>query len=160
MAHASAPDLLVLHGVRILGMADARTLARRFELDRAEVEELLLDDEAYGFVQRAGFADLTGWSLTDRGRLEGERRLTEELEVADARDVVSAAHDEFARLNSRFLDAITRWQVRPTAWDRMAANDHTDWAWDERALETLSGLARHLGALGDRLAAALERFDG
>lgn len=160
MAHTSSAELLVLHGVRILGMADAGAVARRYSLDRDTVHEVLLDHEAYGYVQRSSFADLAGWSLTDRGRLEGERRVAEELDVSGARDVVTQSHEGFARLNPRFLEAITCWQIRPTAWDRGAANDHTDWAWDERVLETLTGLARRLQPLGEDLAGALARFAG
>ena len=73
---------------------------------------------------------------------------------------MTEAHGEFARLNPRLLEAITKWQVRPTSSDRMARNDHTDWAWDERVLATLTGLGRHLQPLGQRLTSALERFDG
>ena len=43
MAYPSQPDLLVLHAVRILGMADGTAVARRFRLDLDVTEELLLD---------------------------------------------------------------------------------------------------------------------
>ena len=138
MAATSTPELLTLHGVRILGMATAAQVARRFDLDPHEVEELLLDAEAYGQVSRASFADLTGWGITDRGRAEDDRRLAAELDEAGARGVVTEAHATFARLNARFLDATTRWQIRPQPWDRMAVNDHDDWAWDERVCSTTS----------------------
>jgi hypothetical protein len=160
MAATSTPELLTLHGVRLLGMAQASQVASRFGLDRDEVEELLLDAEAFGQVSRASFADLTGWGLTDRGRAEDDRRLAAELDEAGARDVVTEAHATFARLNARFLDATTRWQVRPTPWDRMAANDHDDWSWDERVLDDLRSLGRRLQPLGDTLAGALDRFAG
>ena len=160
MAATSTPELLTLHGVRLLGMAQAAQVARRFGLDRDEVEELLLDAEAFGQVSRASFADLTGWGLTDRGRAEDDRRLAAELDHVGARDVVTEAHATFARLNARFLDATTRWQIRPTPWDRMAANDHDDWAWDERVLDDLRSLGRRLQPLGDALAGALDRFAG
>jgi hypothetical protein len=39
--YTSSPELLVLHGVRVKGMADGATVARRFGLDRDGVEELL-----------------------------------------------------------------------------------------------------------------------
>jgi hypothetical protein len=159
-AATSTPELLTLHGVRLLGMAQAAQVARRFGLDRDEVEELLLDAEALGQVSRASFADLTGWGLTDRGRAEDDRRLAAELDEAGAREVVTEAHATFARLNARFLDATTRWQIRPTPWDRMAANEHDDWSWDERVLDDLRSLGRRLQPLGDTLAGALDRFAG
>ena len=50
--------------------------------------------------------------------------------------------------------------MRPTRLDPMAENDHTDWAWDERVLRTLTSLGGALRRLGDRLADRLHRFDG
>ena len=65
MAFVSSAELLVLHGVRIQGMADAGSVARRFSLYRETVEEMLLDHQARGWVRRAGFADVTRWTLTE-----------------------------------------------------------------------------------------------
>ena len=69
----SAPDLLVLHALRVAGMADEFRVARRYALDPDLVEDLLLDHEAVGLVTRVGFAGLDGWALTERGKAEGER---------------------------------------------------------------------------------------
>lgn len=84
MAHDSDPRLLALHAVRIKGFADDATVARRFGLDRAEVTEHLLDFEAYGFVRRSEFLDLSGWGVTDRGRTANEAQLRDELEETGA----------------------------------------------------------------------------
>lgn len=51
MSHLSAPELLVLHALRVKGMADAATVTERFDLDRELVDELLLDHEAFGWDQ-------------------------------------------------------------------------------------------------------------
>ena len=141
-------------------MVDGGALAQRFSLDRAQVEELLLDCEASGLIQRVGFADVRGWSLTDAGRNEGTRLLAAELEEAAARDAVVESHAAFVRLNSRFLETITRWQIRPLPWDAMAANNHEDWRWDERVRDDLSGLARGLRPIDEQLSGALARFGG
>ena len=90
MGHPSSPELLTLHAVRVTGMTDAFAIAHRTGLAREVVEDLLLDDEARGWVQRVAFADLAGWSLTETGRLEGERRLADELERTGARPAVDA----------------------------------------------------------------------
>ena len=74
-------------------MADAAAVARRTGLAREVAEELLLDDEARGSVSRVAFADLAGWSLTETGRVEGERRLADELERTGSRAAVDEAHD-------------------------------------------------------------------
>jgi len=156
----SSPELLTLHAVRVTGMTDAEAVARRTGLARDVVEDLLLDDQARGWVTRVAFADLAGWSLTEAGRLEGERRLAEELERTGARAVVERAHDTFARLNERFLSTLTRWQIRPQPWDRLAANEHDDPVWDGRVLDELASYQRRLGPLCAQASAALDRFAG
>ena len=160
MGHPSSPELLTLHAVRVTGMTDASAIAHRTGLAREVVEDLLLDDEARGWVQRVAFADLAGWSLTETGRLEGERRLADELDRTGARAAVDRVHETFARLNERFLLTLTCWQIRPQAWDRLAANDHDDPFWDGRVLDELASYRRRLGPLCAELTAALERFAG
>jgi hypothetical protein len=141
-------------------MTDAAAIARRTGLAREVVEDLLLDDQARGWVSRVAFADLAGWSLTDTGRIEGERRLADELERTGARPVVDEVHDTFARLNQRFLSTLTRWQLRPQPWDRLAANDHDDPVWDGRVLDELASYGRRLRPLCAALTGALDRFAG
>jgi hypothetical protein len=135
-------------------------VAGRYSLDAGDVEELFLDHEARGWVQRVAFADLHGWAITERGREEIHRLLTEELDRAGAREAVAETHTSFVRLNTRFLDAVTRWQVRPSPWDRMALNDHSDPRWDGDVLEALRGLARRLRPLEEQLSGKLTRFQG
>lgn len=141
-------------------MADAARISARTGVARERVEEQLLDDEARGWVRRVAFADLAGWTLTESGRAEGERRVAEELERTGSRPVVDAAHTSFARLNERVLGTLTRWQIRPQPWDRMAANDHTDHGWDERVLDELASYGRRLAPVCAELRSALERFAG
>lgn len=160
MPYESAPDDLVLHGPRVLGYATARRIANRFGLDTDKTEELLLDYEAHGWVRHTTFAGRSGWSVTERGRAENERRLAAELDRAGGRAIAEAVHAQFVALNERFGKACTDWQLRPDRLDPMAANDHTDWAWDERVLRTLASAGTTFGGLAARLAAVLSRFDG
>jgi hypothetical protein len=160
VSHVSSPELLALHAVRVKGMADAVTAAARFELDPELVHELLLDFEAFGWVSRVRFADVEGWALTSRGRAEDERRLAAELDKTGTRSDVVAAHDAFVVLNSRFLAAITNWQIRPEPADPMAANDHSDARWDERVLHDLGHLRTELEPVSEQLMSALQRFAG
>jgi hypothetical protein len=158
--HASNPADLVLHGPRVLGFASAGRIADRFRLDPALVSELLLDFEAVGWVRRSAFAGDSGWSITEAGRAEGERRLAGELDRLGIRHLVTAVHADFVPLNRQFGRACTDWQIRPVAGDGLAANDHTDWGWDERVLRDVAALGRSFGALADHLAARLQRFAG
>jgi hypothetical protein len=160
MAQMSSPELLVLHGLRIKGMADTTTVAQRFDLDPNLVNELLLDYEAFGWVSRVSFADIKGWALTEIGRAENERRLSAELNQTGTRTAVVAAHDVFLALNARFLAAVTNWQIRPKKADPLAANDHTDSRWDEQVVSDLRDLRSGLWAVCEQLEAALPRFNG
>jgi hypothetical protein len=159
-AVTSSPELLALHAVRLLGMADDGEAAARFGLDPAVVAELLLDFEAVGWVTRVQFADSRGWALTGAGQAEDQRRLAAELTATGSRPTVEAAYEEFLPQNDRLLRAATDWQLRPSRTDPLAANDHADPAWDQRVLGQLAGLSEDLRGivrpLGDRLA----RFAG
>lgn len=157
---SSQPELLVLHSVRIQGMADDDAVAARFDLDEADTRELLLDDEAYGWVRQAAFAGTAGWSMTERGRAEDDRRLAEELADAGARPVVERVHEAFAPLNARLLQACTDWQLRPEDGDRLTPNTHTDTEWDAGVLAELDDLDAALAPLVAELTAALARFEG
>jgi hypothetical protein len=158
--HLSTAEDLALHGPRVLGYATASRVAARWHLDAALVADLLLDHEAHGFVRHSSFGGSSGWSVTEAGRAENERRLAVELDAAEGRDAVTAAHAQFLPLNRTFGRACTRWQVRPTRTDAMALNDHRDWAWDEGVLRTLSALDAALRQVCSPLAARLQRFDG
>lgn len=160
MTQDSTTDLLVLHAVRLTGFADTPVIARRYGLDAAMTKEMLLDAEARGWVAYSAFAGTGGWSLTESGRAENERRLAAELAHAGGADEVRAVYREFLPLNALLLRACTDWQLRPTAGDQLAANDHSDAAWDARVLHELDGLDRALGPLTDRLGKVLTRFRG
>ncbi|HLM04806.1 MAG TPA: hypothetical protein VK402_06405 [Blastococcus sp.] len=160
MSHRSDPALLALHGVRILGFASSGQVAARYRLEPEEVDEHLLDDEARGRVRRSEFAGRSGWSITDLGRRANERQLAEELDALGARDVARQVHAAFLPLNRRLGTACTQWQIRPTPWDPMASNDHSDWRWDDRVLRTLASLGDGLDRACAPLAQVLDRFDG
>ena len=145
-AYVSSVEDLALHAPRVLGYADAGRVASRYALDIAPVQELLLDYAAFGWVRHSEFAGSSGWSMTDAGRAEDERRMAAELDaIGRSRDASTEAHAAFVPLNRRFGRACTAWQIRPERGNPMAANDHTDWAWDERVLRTLAGLEVQIG---------------
>lgn len=160
MAYPSAPDDLALHGVRVLGFTTASRVADRFGLDAGTTEEYLLDFEAVGWVRRDSFAGSSGWSMTDSGRAENERRLAAELGRSGVRGVVADVHARFVPLNREFGAACTDWQVHPTRADPIALNDHADWRWDERVLRRFAALDSSFGQLCDQLTGCLERFGG
>ncbi|GII88523.1 hypothetical protein Ssi03_65130 [Sphaerisporangium siamense] len=160
MTRDSSPDLLVLHAVRVTGFADTAAIARRYGLDAATTKELLRDAETRGWVEHTAFAGTGGWSLTEPGRAENERRLAAELTLAGAADEVRDVHRRFLPLNALLLQACTDWQLRPTDGDRLAVNDHSDPAWDAGVLHELACVDRALTPLADRLGRVLTRFRG
>jgi hypothetical protein len=160
MTHESAFELLVLHAVRITGFAGTPVLARRYGLDPAATEEALRDFEAYGWVQHTSFAGDGGWSLTERGRAENERRLAAELDATGAADQIRDVYQEFLPLNALLLRACTDWQLKPAGGGRLTTNDHADTAWDAGVLHELSSIGRALTQLAGRLTAVLSRFSG
>lgn len=159
MSRTSTAELLTLHAVRIQGFADAPAIARRFELDPDQVEEHLLDAQAHGWVTHAAFAGTQGWSLTERGRAENERRLATELEPPDS-EVVRETYRHFLPLNASLLRACTDWQLKPTPDGRLMPNDHADPSWDAHVIHVLTGLGQALAPLIDRLTDVLVRFGG
>lgn len=159
-ATASAAELLALHAVRLKGVADDESVAGRFALDQAATKELLLDYQAFGWISWSEFAGIGGWSLTDSGRAENERRLAAELELVGGRERVRPPFQQFVSLNARLQQACTDWQLRPTAVDALAFNDHSDSAWDSAVIQELSALAEALEPISQQLAAVLERFHG
>jgi hypothetical protein len=163
VSRASEPGLLVLHAVRVLGTADDAAVAARYGLDTGAVREELLDLEASGHVTWAEFAGAGGWSLTGRGRAEGERRLAAELAADPTGHAAAVLHRTivaFDPLNARLLQACTDWQLRPGDDGRLGVNDHRDAAWDGRVLDELAAVVDGAGPLLAGLAAELDRFAG
>ncbi|MFD3400345.1 transcriptional regulator [Kribbella sp. NPDC058693] len=148
---------LVLHAVRLLGFADTPAIAGRFDLPKQAVEEALNDAEAQGWTTRSTFAGTSGWSLTESGRAENERLLAQEMDNAEA---VRKVYDDFLPLNVLLQQACTDWQLRPSATDPLAANDHTDPAWDTGVLHELKAIDQALAPIVARLTSVLNRFHG
>jgi hypothetical protein len=158
VTHDSPPELLALHGVRILGGPSAGAIAERFGLSTGTVREHLLDAQAYGWVSRHDYFGET-WSLTDRGRSENEAQLARELDAIGARGTLEKVHSAFRPLNTRHGRACADWQLHPVAGERLA-NDHSDPVWDDRVLAELEAVDAEAQALGAELAGVLSRFGG
>lgn len=156
----SPSDLLVLHAVRVAGVANDAALAEHTGLDERVVGELVEDDRARGWVSRVDFAGTGGWTLTQAGRDQDTASLAEELNAAGARGAVEAARQGCEPLNARLVRACTAWQLRPQGGDPLAANDHTNPRWDAEVLDQLSAVEVDLGPLVAGLSAALSRFAG
>lgn len=160
MATSSATDLLVLHALLLMGVADDLAVAQRFGLDQREVRELLLDDEARGWVHRVRHATRPAWALTGAGHQEHSRQLAAEMAAGGLRGAVLAVYEEFVPLDARFSAALAYWQVGPTPSGPLAGNEHRDGRWDDRVLIQLHVLVHQVAACCARLEQVLDRFRG
>jgi hypothetical protein len=156
MPHRSDPRLLVLHGLRLKGVAEADAVAAATGLETAAVIAELDELGQGGLVVRHEGL-LTGWSLTPAGRLDHDRLLDDELARSRARLTVEHGYHGFLRLNPGVLDACSRWQVREVG-GRLVRNDHGDARYDAAVVHDLSTALDRVRPVGDRLAGALERF--
>ena len=155
MAHPSDPGTLVLHGLRVKGLAETDVLAQATGLDDVTAVGALEAFAADGLVSRRQGVQVSGWVLTPQGRAEHEKRLAAELEAAGARTEIERLYGRFAELNPALLSACTDWQLRDGG-----LNDHADVAHDAAVVSRLSELHERALPVVDGLAAALERFGG
>lgn len=156
MAYRSDARMLVLHALRLKGVATAESVTGAVGFGTDEVVGQLEQLAALGLVvQREGL--LPGWQLTPAGRIEHERLLSAELDAAGARPTVELGYVRFRSLNPGVLEACSRWQVRDLG-GRMVRNDHADLRYDDKVLGDLSSALSEARPLGDRLAEALDRF--
>jgi hypothetical protein len=155
MAASSDSRLLVLHGLRLKGFADAADVVAIFQLDPAEVASHLDQLKAEELVlYREG--RLTGWALTPAGRKAQEEALQAELQGCGARDAVFDAYKRFLDLNNDLLGICTAWQMK----DEATLNDHTDAAYDQGVIDQLHELHAKVEPIIADLEAILERYRG
>jgi hypothetical protein len=153
VAHASDTRLLVLHALRLKGMADAGAIAVACDLAPSVVEPELAAQLARGMVR---FLDKrNSWSLTPEGRAEHARLLTADLDDAGCAGVVESAYRRVLGVNVELLATITALQQGDRAVGRLRAVHH-------EAIGATEGLAVELERMrsyGPRLATALERVE-
>jgi len=155
MAGESDSRLLVLHGLRLKGFAEAGDVAALIGLDAgavtAELERLKTDELV---LYREG--RLTGWALTPAGRKAQEAALKDELDVCGARDAVFDAYKRFLDLNTDLLGICTAWQMK----DEATLNDHADAAYDASVIDQLHALHDKVEPIIADLEQILDRYCG
>jgi hypothetical protein len=154
--HRSDPELLVLTTLRLKGFVDADVVALACGLPERDVADALARLAQSGCVSRRD-GRIRGWSLTEAGRAEGERRLAAELDEVGCRDVVEGAYERFRELNTPFLECCTRWQLREVD-GTLDSNDHDDRAYDAAVLAELDRLDDAVQVVCNDLASVLARF--
>lgn len=154
----STPDLLTLHAVRLLGYAPTDRVAARFGRPPADTEAELAALADRGWVGHSSFGGQGGWSLTEAGKAEGERRLAIELDEAGARPLVDRVHRDFLPYNRSVGELCTAWQLATLGMaDREVDLDSTVAGLGEAA-DALAGFERDLASRLDRFAGYHRRF--
>lgn len=151
-----AVESVVLHALRVGGVAEIEALVARTGGSPLDLEEVLFDLENRGMVRRS-IGALSGWSMTRSGRNRGEQLLAQELDAAGVRAGVSERYEVFLVFNPELLAICTDWQVRSDAVP-IELNDHRDPAYDRAVLERLGALHRRACRLLADLEELLPRF--
>jgi len=149
--------VLVLSGLRLVGVAEPAVLAGRTNVARAELDDVLARAAAAGWARHRD-GRLAGWSLTVAGRAEAGRLLAAELDGTGLRPAVAGAYGRFLAVNDDLLATCTDWQVRDQATSRL--NDHTDAVYDRGVVERLRAIDAIAQPICADLAAMLHRFEG
>ncbi len=150
------PELLVLHTLRLTGVAQPEVLRQRIRAADPELETELQRLAAAGLVDHHA-GTLPGWSLTPAGREKAEAHLAAELDSLDARPLLEDAHARFVDLNRSVLAVCTDWQIVAGS-DPMVLNDHRDPDYDRAVLDRLGDHHTEALELLDSVIAVLVRF--
>ena len=153
MAHASDTRLVVLHALRLKGMAGGAQIARASERAPAVVDAELADLRAQGMVRFLDKRD--SWSLTPEGRAEHARLLRADLDGAGCVGVVESAYRCILGVNVELLATVTALQQGDPAVERLRLVHHEALG----ATAELSVELERMRSYGPRLTAALERVE-
>ena len=106
-----------------------------------------------GWVTHTDFAGDGGWSLTEIGKIHGERVLTAELDQCGFRNEVVQVHQDFLPHNAAVADACTAWQLAG-----MGLGGTTTTI--DETITRLETAADALAELETRLVSGMNRFAG
>lgn len=106
----SPARLLVLHAIRIRGVAAHDVIVTMTDLDGNVVEEHLTRTDELGLTTYREGARIRGWSLTPAGRDHHREALREDVDHR-AREAIERAYARFITFNEPFKALCTRWQL-------------------------------------------------
>lgn len=146
--HRSVPELLVLQSLRLAGAADVERIADRSLLPTDLVEDLVRTAQTAGQVETVEFGPSRSLVLTGTGHSRLRELLADDLETADAREILRAVLQDFEQgINDEMVHVVSEWQrAAPTP------------AAPEELLETLTRLGSALQEVMAPLATRLPRF--
>jgi hypothetical protein len=148
--------MLVLHGLRLKGFADAGAVAESIGRTEADIKPEL--DRLVG-EELATYRDgrIAGFALTPAGRATHAELLAQELSTTGQGPAVRAAYERFLAINKDLLSICTAWQLRDVDGESVI-NDHSDAAHDAAVVDQLAELDAKVAPICADLGAALDRF--
>lgn len=152
----SSPELLVLHGLKLKGFAEAHAVAAVSGLAEADVATRLAAAAESGLVLRRETRAISGWMLTPTGKAEHRTRLAAEVEESGARGAVKTAYEAFLPLNATLLRVCTDWQVVDIEANEL--NHHDDPDYDAAVIARLGAVDDGVTPICADLASALARY--
>lgn len=155
MAHTSDADLLVLHALRVRGLAEHHHISESTGLSEFAVSDYLAEAAAALVTHRDG--RMSGWTLTPAGRAAHAARLREERTAAACDEEVRRGYERFVDANGDLKILCTDWQLRSVG-GQLLPNDHTDASYDQAIAARLSAFHAGVAPVVDGLAEALSRF--
>ena len=149
-----APDMhLVLHGLAIKKHADAVAVANLIGIPIERASAALADA-----VKRGRAVEAQGrYLLTPTARMALDGEYSKYYDDLRKNADFVAAYDGFERINIELKQRITDWQTLDVAGKRVP-NDHSNQAYDQRAIDRLGEMHERADALLARLAAGLPRL--
>ena len=157
MPHVSDRLLLVLHGLKIKGLAEPDAIASVVASDSSIVADVLVGLVAAGHVARRD-GRISGFVLTSPGRAFHSVLLASDVEASGQRDLVHARYREFLMLNGELVAVCTAWQVKDLATN--LRNDHADDVYDAAVVARLATLHARVEPICDSLETAMMRYGG
>ena len=157
MSDDSSRVMLVMHALRIKGLAGEDALGRMTGLAPTDVEAGAAELSESGLVEKRT-GRFAGWVLTGPGRQRHEELLVAERDRVGSNPDLGQAYDGFVALNERFKAVCTAWQVRDL--DTQLLNDHEDPVYDAQVIHGLGEIHDAVVPIIGQLTGVLSRFGG
>lgn len=154
MTTASDPRFLVLHALRVKGLASDEIVGAIAGLAPDETAGYLATLVEEGLILRRE-GRMAGSMLTPAGKAAHPPLLEADVAGADRQAALAAAYDAFLPINGDFKRVCTDWQLRA---DSGEPNDHTDRGYDEGVVAKLGEVHAHVAVVLKELSAAVDRF--
>jgi len=158
MAFSSQPDFLVLHAVRLKGMADSESVADVMGLPLETTHEVASDLSEQQLLDHKQTKVVSGWRLTAEGRERHQAALVDDVDRSGCAALLDECYRVFLDLNETLKVVCTDWQLRTDGSGTQVPNDHSDADHDARVRDRLGVIHGEIVPVADRLGAEYLRF--